>query len=206
MTLLLLDRIEIDWSQNGNPKATVISVFFALDKNYWVCRKWLLHSTVTASKRARNGNGDEASPATVECSNHFEHTQQFLFNAKNTLTVILSVVTPKPSDDVYCIIHTCNAWSFLPRRHPWPLQLQISSRTRFRIRRCSTLGLLSSVLSAKNEFWRINSILSITTNIGYFDTIENRVTNNQHFKCLQWVLWSNICWQQIWNSVQFSGL
>ena len=52
-------------------------VCFALDKNCWVCAKWMLHSARPVAIPAQNGNGDEASLATVECSNHFVHTQQF---------------------------------------------------------------------------------------------------------------------------------
>ena len=51
---------------------------FALYRNCWVCAKWLLHSTVTLLFQYWNKNGDEVSPTTVECSNHFAHTQQFL--------------------------------------------------------------------------------------------------------------------------------
>ena len=60
-------------------------VSFVLDKNCWVCAKWMLHYTVTSPFRSRNRNGDKASPAIVECSNHFVHTQQFLSYAKLTL-------------------------------------------------------------------------------------------------------------------------
>ena len=65
----------------------ITRVRLVLDKNCWVCRKWLLHSTVAASKQARNRNGDEANPVTVVCSKHFLHTQQFLSRAKRTLFV-----------------------------------------------------------------------------------------------------------------------
>ena len=41
---------------------------------YFHCLEW-----------ARNGNGDEASVATIECSNQFAHIQQFLSNANLTL-------------------------------------------------------------------------------------------------------------------------
>ena len=69
-------------------------VRLALDRNCWVCRKCLLHSTVT---------GFASSPflfracfeaATVECSNHFLHTQQFLSRTKRTLVMNLPL-TPK---------------------------------------------------------------------------------------------------------------
>ena len=39
-------------------------------------------------------SGDEVSLATVECSNHFEHTQQFLSNTK------LALVIPGGLDDI----------------------------------------------------------------------------------------------------------
>ena len=60
-------------------------VSFALDKNCWVCATWMLHSTRPVTIPSRNGNGDEASPAIVECSNHFADTQHFLSSAKLSL-------------------------------------------------------------------------------------------------------------------------
>ena len=60
---------------------------FELHKNCWVCAKWMLHSTRFIVIPPRNGNCDEASPATAECINHFVYTQQFLSNAKLTLNL-----------------------------------------------------------------------------------------------------------------------
>ena len=60
---------------------------FALLKNCWVNAKWMLHSTRFIVIPPRNGNCDEASPATAECINHFVYTQQFLSNAKLTLNL-----------------------------------------------------------------------------------------------------------------------
>ena len=57
-------------------------VSLALDKNCWVCAKWMLHSARTIAIPAQNWNGDEASPATVECSNHFVHTHQFFIQCQ----------------------------------------------------------------------------------------------------------------------------
>ena len=86
-----------------------IRVSFALDKNCWVCGKWLLHSIVTASKeskRACNGNGDKASLATVESSNHFVHTQQFLSNAKLTLKGWDQHSQRAPMDEFFFFLHS----------------------------------------------------------------------------------------------------
>ena len=66
----------------------MIKVSFALDKTCWVCTKWMLHSTRPVAIQSRNGNGNEVNLVTVECSNQFAHTQQFLSNAKLTLVNI----------------------------------------------------------------------------------------------------------------------
>ena len=67
---ITIDRWTGAWSIHLAPAGRV---FFVLDKNCWVCEKWLLHFTVTAPK---TGSKQE-SPVTVECSNHFAHIQQF---------------------------------------------------------------------------------------------------------------------------------
>ena len=60
-------------------------VSFALDKNCWVCRKWLLHSTVTGLASSPFPFRARFEAVTVGCSNHFLHTQQFFPRAKRTL-------------------------------------------------------------------------------------------------------------------------
>ena len=65
-------------------------VSFALDKNCYVCAKWMLHSIRPVAIPAWNRNNNEENPATVECSNHFAHTQQFLSNAKLTLILTMN--------------------------------------------------------------------------------------------------------------------
>ena len=100
-------------------------VSFVLDKNCWVCAKWLLHSTVTAMKRARNGNGEKAGPVTLECSNHFAHTQQFLSNIKFTLLAtpcselhrICSNNKSSPATKIVCPPLPCPRLAHL--RSPW---------------------------------------------------------------------------------------
>ena len=63
------------------------NVWFALDENCWVCKKWLLHSTVAGLTSPPFLFQDQNGEVTVECSIHFLHTQQFLSSANRTLTV-----------------------------------------------------------------------------------------------------------------------
>ena len=53
------------------------NVWFALDENCLVCKKWLLHSTVTGLTSPPFLFEDQNGEVTVECSIHFLHTQQF---------------------------------------------------------------------------------------------------------------------------------
>ena len=57
----------------------------ALDGNCWVCAIWLLHSTVAGLASSPFLFQDQNGQVTVECGNHFAHTQQFLSNAILTL-------------------------------------------------------------------------------------------------------------------------
>ena len=64
---------------------------FALDKNCWVWAKWLLHFTVAGLASSPFPFRACFKAVTVECNNHFLHTQQFLSNAKLTLPAPLLV-------------------------------------------------------------------------------------------------------------------
>ena len=63
------------------------NVWFALDENCWVCKKWLLHSSFAGLTSPPFLIQDQNGEVTVECSIHFLHTQQFLSSANRTLTV-----------------------------------------------------------------------------------------------------------------------
>ena len=65
-----------------------IRVSFALYKKCWVCAKWLLHSTVAGLASSPFSFWACFEAVTVECSNHFPHTQQFLPYTKLTLVEI----------------------------------------------------------------------------------------------------------------------
>ena len=56
-----------------------------LDRNCWVCAIWLLRPTVAGLALSPFPFQDQNGQVTVECSNHFAHTQQFLSNAILTL-------------------------------------------------------------------------------------------------------------------------
>ena len=79
----LPSEIKSRWMTN------VSRVSFALDKNCWVCPKWLLHSTVAGLPRGHSRFETGMATGRVECSIHFAHTQQFLSNAKLNLNVSL---------------------------------------------------------------------------------------------------------------------
>ena len=66
-------------------KTFLTKVSLALDRNCWVCEIWLLHSTVTELASSPFLFQACFEAVTVECSNHFGHTTQFLSNAKLTL-------------------------------------------------------------------------------------------------------------------------
>ena len=57
-------------------------VRLALDKNCWVCRKLLLHSTVTGLASSSFPFRARFEAVTVECSNHFLHTEQFFIQSQ----------------------------------------------------------------------------------------------------------------------------
>ena len=70
-------------------------VSFVLDKKCWACAKWLLHSTVIGLASLPFLFRARFESVTVECSNHFPHTQQFLSNTKLILNITQgSIVTP----------------------------------------------------------------------------------------------------------------
>ena len=66
----------------------LLKASFPLDKSCWVCAKWMLHSTCPVAILVSKQEWRQGSPATVECCNHFGHTQQFLSNAKLTLLLL----------------------------------------------------------------------------------------------------------------------
>ena len=63
----------------------VTRVSFALDRNCWECAIWFLNSTVAELASSPFPFQACFEAVTVECSNHLQHTQQFLSNAKLTL-------------------------------------------------------------------------------------------------------------------------
>ena len=73
---------------------------FALDKNCWVCAKWLLHSTLLVAIPVSSRNG-------IKCSFNFAHTQQFLSNAKRTLPGTLYLEIPVHAIIIFVMWYHC---------------------------------------------------------------------------------------------------
>ena len=61
-------------------------VSFELDKNCWVCPKWLKHSIVAGLPCRHSCFETRMATGQVECSIHFAHTQQLLSNGKLSLS------------------------------------------------------------------------------------------------------------------------
>ena len=88
----------------------------------WVLRwiktaKWLRHSIVAGLASLPFPFWARFEAVTVECSNHFPHTQQFLSNAKLTLRAQRCSLLPNLDTDAACNFRKIFTWRTQPLSH-----------------------------------------------------------------------------------------